>query len=292
VTIGGAAHLPEDRRAEVRRWTLAGLLVLATHTALVAGWVLLTPADRLAQGAPVVLVDLAPLPAAPVQAPDSQAQPETQTAPEPDITEPPPETQTAELQPAPQPEPPPVETPQELPPPETPQTVAAIPHVRPDVPLPEPTPPPQLQPRQASPKPPPAPRKPDPRPRTKKPPPAQAAQAAAQSPVPAASRAGISAEASAAQASWRELLMAHLQRNKRYPGGPQQRREQGTATLSFTMDRAGRVVERHLAQSSGNAELDAEVLAMITRAQPLPAFPPSMTQARMTLNVPIRFSLR
>jgi hypothetical protein len=31
---------------------------------------------------------------------------------------------------------------------------------------------------------------------------------------------------------------------------------------------------------------------MILRAEPLPAFPPSMPQPRMDLTVPIRFSLR
>jgi hypothetical protein len=34
------------------------------------------------------------------------------------------------------------------------------------------------------------------------------------------------------------------------------------------------------------------VLTMIDRAQPLPAFPASMTQAQQDFTVPIRFSLR
>jgi protein TonB len=33
-------------------------------------------------------------------------------------------------------------------------------------------------------------------------------------------------------------------------------------------------------------------MAMIARAEPLPAFPPKMTEARLDLTVPIRFSLR
>jgi protein TonB len=33
-------------------------------------------------------------------------------------------------------------------------------------------------------------------------------------------------------------------------------------------------------------------MAMIERAQPLPAFPPSMTQTKLDLTIPIRFSLR
>jgi periplasmic protein TonB len=95
-----------------------------------------------------------------------------------------------------------------------------------------------------------------------------------------------------AQASWRSQLAAHLARYKRYPPEAEAHHDTGTVQLSFTMDRNGRVLSRHIEGSSGSAVLDHEVLAMIERAQPLPAFPPSMPQTRMTLVVPIRFSLR
>jgi periplasmic protein TonB len=58
------------------------------------------------------------------------------------------------------------------------------------------------------------------------------------------------------------------------------------------MDRSGRVVSKHIARSSGSATLDQAALAMLDRAQPLPAFPPSMREARKTLNLPVRFSVR
>src|SRR5215510_8331718 len=110
--------------------------------------------------------------------------------------------------------------------------------------------------------------------------------------APASSQLGVSPEASPAQASWRDLLMAHLQRHKRYPAGAQSRGEQGTVVLSFCMDRNGHVLSRSVARSSGVPELDQEVLAMIQSAQPLPPFPPAMPQARMSLTVPIRFNVR
>ena len=81
--------------------------------------------------------------------------------------------------------------------------------------------------------------------------------------------------------------MARLQRAK--PAGT---RDSGTVELSFTMDRSGRVLSRRVARSSGSATLDAAALAMIDRAQPLPAFPPSMREARKTLSLPVRFSVR
>ena len=62
--------------------------------------------------------------------------------------------------------------------------------------------------------------------------------------------------------------------------------------LAFSIDRNGHVISRHIVKGSGFADLDAEVLALVERAQPMPAFPPSMTEERLDLTVPIRFSLR
>jgi len=92
--------------------------------------------------------------------------------------------------------------------------------------------------------------------------------------------------------SWESLLLKHLQEFKSYPSQARRRNEQGVVLLAFSIDRNGHVVSRHIAKSSGFAALDAEVLALVERAQPMPAFPPSMTEAQLDLTVPIRFSLR
>jgi protein TonB len=92
--------------------------------------------------------------------------------------------------------------------------------------------------------------------------------------------------------SWQADLLRHLQQYKRYPSGAQGKREQGVVLLGFSVDRNGRVLAHRIVQSSGHADLDQEVMDMIVRAQPLPAFPPSMTQSELDLTVPIRFSLR
>jgi periplasmic protein TonB len=85
---------------------------------------------------------------------------------------------------------------------------------------------------------------------------------------------------------------SRLQRYKRYPSEAQARSEQGVVLLSFSLDRTGHVLAHRIARSSGFADLDAEVMAMIMRAEPLPALPTSVTAARLDLTVPIRFSLR
>lgn len=92
--------------------------------------------------------------------------------------------------------------------------------------------------------------------------------------------------------SWQTSLVRQLQRAKRYPAQAQSRNEQGVVLLSFSLDRNGHVLAHSIAKSSGYPDLDDEVMAMIMRAEPLPAFPPSMPQERLDLTVPIRFSIR
>ena len=97
--------------------------------------------------------------------------------------------------------------------------------------------------------------------------------------------------AQAARASYNGMLSAHLQRYKQYPPASRSAGEQGVAMLSFTVGRNGQVLSSSLAKSSGSAALDAETMAMIRRAQPLPAFLPGMTQSSLSFSVPVRFSV-
>ena len=110
-------------------------------------------------------------------------------------------------------------------------------------------------------------------------------------PVPAAP-ARTKGGAPHVAAAWQTSLVKHLQQFKRYPAEAQSRGEEGVVLLSFSVDRAGHVLAHQIVRSSGHAELDAEVMSMIERAQPLPPFSPDMPDAVLDLTVPIRFSLR
>jgi len=92
--------------------------------------------------------------------------------------------------------------------------------------------------------------------------------------------------------AWQTSLVRHLEQYKRYPSEAQSRGEEGVVLLSFTVDRTGHVLERRVVRSSGYPVLDDEVVAMIERAQPLPPFPPTMSEDKLDLTVPIRFSLK
>jgi protein TonB len=59
--------------------------------------------------------------------------------------------------------------------------------------------------------------------------------------------------------------------------------------VGFTVDRTGHVLSHAIEKSAGRPDLDAEAIAMIERAQPLPPFPQSMTQSEINLVVPISF---
>ena len=86
--------------------------------------------------------------------------------------------------------------------------------------------------------------------------------------------------------------MAWLSRHKRYPRPAQEQRQQGTAYLRFTLDRGGRVLAFHMDRSSGFPLLDEEVVALIQRAQPLPAPPVEVVGDRFELVMPVAFSIR
>jgi len=238
-------------------WALSFAAVLAAHGGAIGmalGWT--ATAVPSAPPPAAVMLELAPLPAAPATTPN----------------EAPPGPELSEV--VPEPEPPP---PVQMKPPE-----------QAEVTLPEPEPPPPLDL-----KPPP---KVVEKPRPPKPPqPKVAAPQAAPSeaPVAAAPQAGASFEPpSAALPTWKGLLLRHLERHKRYPADAQRRHHEGIVTVRFVMSRDGRVLTAQLERSSGVASLDQEGLDLLQRAQPLPALPKDQPGETLELVVPIQFFLR
>jgi periplasmic protein TonB len=90
---------------------------------------------------------------------------------------------------------------------------------------------------------------------------------------------------------WNHLASARLQQNKRYPSGAV-RGEQGTVEFSFVVNSKGQVLSQRIVRSSGHRALDDEALAMIQRAQPLPAFLPGMMQQTMEVNSSVGYTVQ
>jgi periplasmic protein TonB len=275
--LGGLPGLPDRRSAF--RWAACLLLVLGLHGAVVLALLRRQAPPALDTGQEAILLDLPPMeePAA-AEAPAEPAPPQQEQAPPPPPEPEPPRAEEPPPPTPPMPEPPPPEPP----PPEPVPTTAEV-----ALPLPPPPPPPQPPVQR--------PQHPVVRPQVSRPaPPAPTATEATAPAAPpaAATPAPAAAAPSNAVPSWQGQLLSRLQRFKRYPDSARSRREEGVVNLTFTMDREGRVLAARIARSSGFADLDEETLALVRRAEPLPAPPAELPGSTLTLTVPVRFSLR
>ena len=270
------------------RWSGALAIVLALHAT--AAWLLLShaiPPMIMPAASDAVMLDLAtdlpPVQPAVLSSPSAPAVPAPPPPPIP-VPEPP-----APVPPLP--ETPPEPAPPELPPPELPPVkLLPTPQVQAEAVLPiPPPPPPRPQP------------KPKPHPIQRQP----AAPVADEAHRPIQPLAPVPVQAAPAQPSarppapmstvtpsWRSDLLARLQRAKRYPDLARSHGDQGAATVTFTMDRGGRVLGVTLVRSSGSPLLDDEAVALVHRAEPLPSLPEEMPGGTITLTVPISFALR
>jgi protein TonB len=265
--------------ASALRWGACFLVVLGVHAGAAVGLLSLHKPIESSEPPPAaVMMELAPLPAAPAVEPVETPQ---ETVPEPQPVEsPPPEPvpePVVESEPPP-PEPPPPE-PVEEPPPEPVSEVVA----EPPPPPPKPKPPPRPRPVQIE--------------RPAPPRPVEAAAPPPSVPAPPAPVAAVTAPGSSvsrpsnAMPTWQGQLLAHIRRHKNYPRAAQIRRQEGVAQVRFVMDREGKVLFSGLERSSGHAILDEETLNLIRRAQPLLAPPPEMPDDRIELVVPVQYSL-
>jgi periplasmic protein TonB len=253
--------VPERR--EIRRWSLASLVVIVLHATLFAAityWHVSRPPPGTPM--PAILIDLSPVSASPDQSLQDLAPGPTMQQADAPAAEP--EKQQVEETIAPTP-------PQQNP------IVAAPPE-----PISKPTPQP-VKPRPVHE----AVKKPSEKP----PAPKTAAAPRAERQAPA-QNATTGASAAAATASYNAMVAAHLNRFRQYPAASRAAGETGVAMLSFTVGRSGQVLSSRLSRSSGHPALDADTMALIRRAQPLPAFPPEIRQASLNFNVPISYSLR
>lgn len=264
--------LLDGRLQRLRRWSLAATAVLAVHAGLVSAAMLRVAEEPVEDDtAGAMVLDLAPLAmAAPRDSPDL-----------------PPGPLAADSQPAlPTVREEPKEARVEVPPAE-PAPLAPDPAVA----LPAPSPLPDKKPADEQPK-----------PEERR----EAAERAADASVaaapprveapkeaPAVAAPKGSPEAAArARTTWERSVVMHLSRHKRYPPAARSLRQQGSVNVAFTMDRLGHVVAARVLTSSGSPLLDEEATAVLKRASPLPAPPPSIGGATFDLVLPIRFQIR
>lgn len=264
---------------ECMRWAGAGIIVAAAYAGAV--WAVVNWPANLSSASeppPAVMIELAALPVSAEAPPQDIAPGELMTEAQPEET---PDVPEPEKEVVEEPEPEPVSEP-EIEVPELPQMQQAEAILTPPPPQPDkkvekkPPPKPKVQ-RKKSPS-----RDKHQAPRTTAPTASQAQRAQRT----AAPFSGMSSAPSMSPSSWRSMLMAHLNRHKRFPAGG----SAGTAVVAFTIDRGGRVVSARLVRSAGDRVLDAEAVGLVRRASPVPAPPANMGGGSLSLSVPIRFN--
>ncbi|WP_441234088.1 energy transducer TonB [Bradyrhizobium sp. 930_D9_N1_4] len=247
-------HLVAEDASDLRRWTFSSLAVLTMYSALAASIATWQRPDDLdpAEPAGAVVVELAPLSAAPSTTPTDMP--------------PGPEQVMSEARPEAKPEVAQADDAPELPQAANPEAVVdARTQAQPDAA-------PQQQAAAAT--------------------SAPSTLPDRVAPVAVAPTQGLQAQRdSQALATWRSQIAALVERNKRYPDAARSRREQGIAQVRFTLDHGGMVGDARVIQSSGSDTLDGEALALLKRAQPFPA-PPDAFGNVVVVRLPIRFTVK
>lgn len=107
-----------------------------------------------------------------------------------------------------------------------------------------------------------------------------------------AAEQSLAGAAAHAMVTWQSQLLGHLEKFKRYPRPAQRLHYEGIVMVRYTVDRHGDVQSVRLAESSGREPLDAEAVAAVQRASPLPPPPPEIPGDPVEVTTPIEFSLR
>jgi periplasmic protein TonB len=251
---------PLFSQPELVRWSLCAAVVIAVHGLVALALAARPDEAESAAGAPVVTIDLAPEAVAPPAPPRD-------LAPGPLMESESQERASEEAQ-------------QKREEPEKEQVVQETPTPDPDVSMPRANPKPEEKPPED--KPVTQPIEATPMPTAPQATPAPAARVAA----PAVGQT-VMKPTRAAIASWERLLIAQLERHKRYP--PEARGKVGEAQLEFTIDRAGNVLTSRLVRSSGSEALDTAALALVKSAAPLPIPPAGLPEDLLSVILPIRY---
>lgn len=98
---------------------------------------------------------------------------------------------------------------------------------------------------------------------------------------------GVGASARLSELTWQKQLVAHLNKAKHFPGEADARG--GAVVIKFRIDRMGHVLSASVVQSAAHPAFAAEALAMLKRADPLPAPPPGLGDDQLNFTLPIMF---
>jgi len=88
-----------------------------------------------------------------------------------------------------------------------------------------------------------------------------------------------------------ERLRRRLAQFKKYPPEARRLKQEGTVLVAFVLARDGAVLDAQVDRSSGFPLIDQAVLDMVLNASPAPPLPPEFSGERVTIVMPVRFSI-
>jgi protein TonB len=91
--------------------------------------------------------------------------------------------------------------------------------------------------------------------------------------------------------AYMRALMAALLQHRSYPPEARKQRARGTVHVRFSVGRDGHVLASNIARGAGFEVLDTAALEVLRSADPLPPIPDSLGVDRLTVTVPIEYSL-
>ncbi len=95
-----------------------------------------------------------------------------------------------------------------------------------------------------------------------------------------------------ATAQYEQLLVAWLEKHKKYPRRAKRLRIEGRGMLRIRIDSTGRIQQVTLEQRTGNRLLDEAALDMAQRADPFPPIPENDPRRELEFIIPVVFALR
>lgn len=90
-----------------------------------------------------------------------------------------------------------------------------------------------------------------------------------------------------ARVTWQKRLIAHLDKHKRYP--TDRAMKGAEIVVGIVLDRMGRVLSTNIITGSGDTSFDDAALAMMRRADPVPAPPPLVADEGLSFALPVVF---
>lgn len=100
------------------------------------------------------------------------------------------------------------------------------------------------------------------------------------------------AEIDAAKGKYKRMLLAAMNKHKKYPRIAKNRGWQGKVIIQFNLDRNGNILSKKVIQTSGHNALDKAAIKMAEKAAPFPR-PPSVLQGdSFNIKVPVPFKLK